>query len=102
MGMMAPGAIRDREEMLQLTPRLKESELVRRFASSCIDTSDGLAVSLKILSGLNHCGFDVAEVPFAEAATRFCEQNGVPRALLALGECGEYELLFTVRPASGC
>ncbi len=63
-----------------------------------MDTSDGLWASLNTLAELNHCGYAVADVPRLAQATAFCAQAGIPPLLLLFGECGEYELLFTVHP----
>jgi len=83
---------------LQLPLRDKESTLVRRFASACMDTSDGLWTSLNTLAGLNECGYAVEEIPLVPASVSFCTRMGIPPLLLLFGECGEYELVFTIRP----
>jgi thiamine-monophosphate kinase len=80
--------------------RFKEAALVREYASSCIDTSDGLLVSLDTLAELNSCGYSIADAPCITAGIDFCAKLGIPKMLLVCGECGEYELLFTVPP--GC
>jgi thiamine-monophosphate kinase len=84
--------------VVQFPLRQKESSLVRRFASACMDTSDGLWASLNTLAELNQCGYAVADVPRVTAATTFCSIAGIPPLLLLFGECGEYELLFTIHP----
>lgn len=74
----------------------RESELVARFASAAIDTSDGLASSVLQLADQSQVGFEVGEIPYhnlAGMASRFLRK---PSILLALGGCGEYELLFSV------
>ena len=78
--------------------RLPESAIMRRHASACIDTSDGVWSGLNCLGDLNGCGYEVADLPYHPAAVRVCEAVALPRIVLFLGECGEYELLFTVRP----
>jgi thiamine-monophosphate kinase len=79
--------------------RLKESILIREFATSCIDTSDGLFPALSVLSALNDVGFEFA------SDTRDILQNDVnnvavsaeiPSWMLLAGPHGEYELLFTI------
>jgi thiamine-monophosphate kinase len=88
----------DAPAVVQFPLRYKESCLVRRFASACMDTSDGLWASLNTLAELNHCGYAVADIPRVPAATALCASLGFPPLLLLFGECGEYELLFTVHP----
>ena len=82
----------------QFPVRLRESALMRDFASCCIDTSDGACAALNALADLNACGYAVAELPYLRAGLGFCRRASLPDELLFLGECGEYELLFTVRP----
>ena len=74
------------------------SALMKPFASACLDTSDGVCAALNTLADINQCGYAVADLPYLETGLRFCEKAGWPRTLLFLGECGEYELLFTVPP----
>lgn len=90
-----PGA-----EMIQtqFVPRLRESALMRQYASAGIDTSDGVCAALNALADLNQCGYIVADLPYVDVDRRVCELASLPQALLFLGGCGEYELLFTVRP----
>ena len=71
---------------------------MRDFASCCIDTSDGVCAALNALADLNACGYAVANLPYLAAGLGFCRRASLPGTLLFLGECGEYELLFTVRP----
>ena len=82
----------------QFPLRCKESALVRKFASACMDTSDGLWASLNTLAELNRCGYAVADIPCVPDATAICATVGISPLLLLFGECGEYELLFTVHP----
>ncbi len=84
--------------VMRLPVRRQESMLVKKFASACIDTSDGVWAGLNALGDLNGCGYAVADLPYLEAGLDFCGRLSRPRSLLFLGECGEYELLFTVRP----
>jgi thiamine-monophosphate kinase len=74
----------------------RESELVAHYASAAIDTSDGLASSVLQLADQSQVGFTIGSIPYhnlAGMASRFLRK---PRILLALGGCGEYELLFSV------
>ncbi len=86
------------EIQTQFCLRLRESAVMRKFASCCIDTSDGVCAGLNTLADLNGCGYEVCDMPYLAAGVHFCQQVSLPKTLLALGECGEYELLFTIKP----
>ncbi|MBI4499960.1 MAG: thiamine-monophosphate kinase [Gemmatimonadetes bacterium] len=79
--------------------RLREGQILRCYASACMDTSDGVIPTLDELGRLNQVGFtldpDAAFDPAALALV--CEANLPAWALLA-GPHGEFELLFTVPP----
>jgi thiamine-monophosphate kinase len=76
--------------------RAKESVLIRRYATSCIDTSDGVWKALTIIADLNKCGYAVDAIPYHRAGALLARAVSMPEILLFFGECGEYELLFTV------
>lgn len=78
--------------------RLMESHLVSKYASSCIDTSDGLFKSLSIISEVNNSGFEISDPPYFLQGVEWTKSVGLPVECLMFGECGEYELLFTVHP----
>lgn len=78
--------------------RSKESLLVQRYATSCIDTSDGVFNALTTLSDLNHTGYIVDSIPYIRKGIFAAKLLSLPHELLFLGECGEYELLMTVSP----
>ena len=67
-------------------------------ATSSMDSSDGLAVSLHDLQRSSGNGFRLTDVPLTMDAERFAEEIGVDRACLALYGGEEYELVFTVKP----
>ena len=66
--------------------------------TGCMDSSDGLAVSLYDLARSTGAGFKVTEPPVDPAATRFAERHGLDVADLVLYGGEEYELVFTFRP----
>jgi thiamine-monophosphate kinase len=76
--------------------RYEESELVSKYASSSIDTSDGLFRSLSIISEINETGFQISDIPYSAAGNKLTDYLHLPHELLMFGECGEYELMFTV------
>ena len=83
------------------TARLKEGQWIRKFASSCMDTSDGALATLDQLMRLNHVGFvldkNVEEMIHPEALSLSRAANIPPWMMLA-GPHGEFELLFTIPP----
>jgi thiamine-monophosphate kinase len=86
------------------TARLSEGRLLRRFATCCMDTSDGVIPTLDELMGLNGVGFTL-EQPVEEllhpSAVAVSNATGMPAWMMLAGPHGEFELLFTV-PAERC
>lgn len=82
-------------------PKTAYCEILGRYASACIDTSDGMLNALHLLTTLNYVGATlnttVPDVIPAKIAAACVQMNIPPFALLA-GILGEYELLFTVPP----
>jgi thiamine-monophosphate kinase len=78
--------------------RLNEAKLIRNYASSCIDTSDGVFNGINTICNLNKCGFHLNRIPVLPEAKIAAKILGKPQELLIIGECGEYELLFTIPP----
>lgn len=80
-------------------PRIREGQLLRKHASACIDTSDGLIAALDQLARVNGGGFEIesAVSDYLDAASRqLCRGLGLPDWLMLAGPHGEFELLFTV------
>lgn len=77
--------------------RHNEAKLVARYATSCIDSSDGVVNALMTLSELNGTGFEITNTNLNKAASGVTELVKIPKELLLMGECGEYELLFTIK-----
>jgi thiamine-monophosphate kinase len=67
-------------------------------ATSSMDSSDGLAVSLHDLQRSSGNGFRLTDVPLTKDAESFAEEVGVDRVSLALYGGEEYELVFTIKP----
>lgn len=81
--------------------RLRESKLIAAFATTCIDTSDGLFPALSVLSELNKTGFQLdgaLQNILHSAALNIIQTTGIPSWMLLAGPHGEYELLFTIPP----
>lgn len=66
--------------------------------TACMDSSDGLAISLHELSRSAHTGFMVKHLPLASEGKKFAELNALDPIDLVLYAGEEYELVFTVRP----
>lgn len=82
--------------------RLREGSLVRRFASCCMDSSDGVLATLDQLMRLNGCGFSVGngwESTLSVHSARASQELGIPPWLFLAGEHGEFELIFTIPPS---
>jgi len=67
-------------------------------ATSSMDSSDGLAISLHDMSRSSGLGYVVERVPVAEEARKFARIHGLSPTDLALYGGEEYELVFTVKP----
>ncbi|MDX9760268.1 MAG: AIR synthase related protein [Bacteroidota bacterium] len=98
----APAPSASRAPMTMASPRMRfplrnrEAVIVGRFASACIDTSDGLLRALQILAEINGTGFEIEDVPYFPDGQSLLRSLDLPVELLMGGECGEYELLCTV------
>jgi thiamine-monophosphate kinase len=89
-----------RERFLFPTPRVALGERLRKFASACIDVSDGLLGDASKLALASGCGarIDFESLPVSESLV---ETIGSDRArTLALTGGEDYELCFTVDPGN--
>ena len=87
------------EKSYRPTARTKEALLVRKYASCCMDTSDGLFITIDQLIRLNNRGFSITtdwEKILDNKAYDLCKKLRVPHWFMAAGIHGEFELLFTV------
>lgn len=77
--------------------RLREAELIRKYATGCIDTSGGLMDALWTLHLLNpqlQIHLHVEKIPFANELREHVLPPGIPLEAALVGGAGEYELLF--------
>ena len=77
-------------------PRCALGVQLRRYASACIDVSDGLAGDAGKLAAASGCGAEIelATVPLSEALVRTLGDDRARELALCGGD--DYELLFTV------
>lgn len=76
--------------------RSKEAEVIKRYSRCCIDTSDGVFNALGTISEMSRKGFVVNNLPYVKSGLLLAKTLNLPKEMLFLGECGEYELLFTL------
>jgi len=79
--------------------RLSEGQLLRRFASCCMDTSDGAIPTLDELMRLNGVGFQI-DSPMRDlvhpTAIQIAAGASLPAWTMLAGPHGEFELLFAI------
>lgn len=87
------------ERLYRPIARIKEGQLIRDYASSCMDTSDGLLITLDQLLRVNNKGFVIEadwKTILAQEVFKFCEMAKVPAWFMTAGIHGEFELVFTI------
>ncbi len=101
-GLKTPEDLRDRLVESVYMPRARVNAGIALAtsgaATSSMDSSDGLAVSLHDLQKSSGNGFRLTNVPLTRDAEKFTEIHNLDRAALALYGGEEYELVFTVKP----
>ncbi len=78
--------------------RIEDAEFIAKWATSAIDTSDGLLFSLDLLQQLNGNGFQVSysEHLYHPVAIEVARLTQVNPFLFMAAQNGEFEILFTV------
>lgn len=71
-------------------------DVISEYASCAIDTSDGVFNALLAIAEINQKGFILNHLPFLPLGLKVAKALDLSALLLFLGECGEYEILFTV------
>ena len=83
-------------------PRIKEGTLLSStgHVTSCMDTSDGLSMSLHELGEASGLSFEVdaSAVPIDPEVVRLAKVANKDQLEIALHGGGDYQLLFTIRP----
>lgn len=89
------------ENLFRPRARIHEGQNLAGFASSCMDSSDGLIATLDQLARLNHVGFELTQAPeelVADEVLFFCRKYRLDPYLMLAQPHGEFELIFTVPP----
>jgi thiamine-monophosphate kinase len=82
---------------LEPRARVKEGEILAKYATACMDISDGLAFSLHEIAKASGQGFRVIyeKIPKEDGLERIAEQSGVSPEEIIFHKGGDFELLFT-------
>ena len=89
------------ESKLEFYPeaKLEWRNILHKYSSSCIDTSDGVLSSLDQLMRLNNLGFKFRNdwnEALDQSSRQLFNNYNLPSWLLLAGEHGEFELLFSI------
>ncbi len=79
------------------------SRIISKYASVCMDTSDGLFSTLDQLMRLNAAGFELTvciNKLIDDDSLKYARNLNIPSWLLLAGQHGEFELIFTVPESS--
>ena len=80
---------------------LKKGEIIRRFGSCCMDSSDGFFAAVCNLMSINEKGFKLdtsLQNIIHSDALRVTQKNNLPPWIFLAGPHGEFELIFTIPP----
>ena len=79
--------------------RITESQIINKYSSCCMDTSDGFISALDQLMRLNDVGFELNsdwQKTINTTALKYAKNHNIPPWLLVAGQHGEFELIFTI------
>jgi len=79
--------------------RIEEGKIIRKFASCCMDTSDGVIHTVDTLMRLNRCQFvleDNWDQILHPIVLKMCSAENLPPWLTLAAVHGEFELCFTL------
>lgn len=87
------------EESFRPKASFELGKVIAYHGSACIDSSDGLIHSLFALYEQGSCGLKINldRIPYCKDIGRISNDANIPPLLFALGEVGDYELIFTSR-----
>jgi thiamine-monophosphate kinase len=81
--------------------RTNYNNVINKYASCCMDTSDGFISTVDQLTRLNNVGFEIDSDwlnAIDDTALKYVRDLNIPAWLLLAGQHGEFELIFTVPP----
>lgn len=87
----------------QPLPKIKESTIIRKYATSCIDTSDGFIFAIDTFIKNKNMGFELTcqlSDILDEEGFSVCNFLQIPPFSLLAGVHGEFELIFTIPKSS--
>ncbi|MDW8276293.1 MAG: thiamine-phosphate kinase [Candidatus Nitrosocaldus sp.] len=101
LGQASTGSRRFRERavrsVLMPRPRLGFGLMLARYATSAMDSSDGLAYTLHEMSKASGKHFTIERVPIGAGVARFARENSLPIDDLVFYAGEEYEIVATVK-----
>jgi thiamine-monophosphate kinase len=88
------------KKALEPKARLPEGKILSEYASSCMDISDGLALTIHQITGQSKVGSRTYEenIPINHGLKEIGELSGVSTRQLVFYKGGDFELLFTITP----
>ena len=88
------------KKALEPQARLREGKILSKYASACMDISDGLALSIHEITGQSNVGARIFEdqIPVNLVIKEIEHITGVSQREMTLYKGGDFELLFTVAP----
>lgn len=88
------------ESVFMPKARIKEGIALAKsgIITSCIDSSDGLSISLHDLKRSTGFGYKLTSLPISKEAEKFASIHNLNKIDLTLYGGEEYELIFTVKP----
>ena len=79
--------------------QIKNCKIISKYASCCMDTSDGFILTVDQLMRLNNVGFELGAdwlKAIDNDALDYVKNLSIPAWLLLAGQHGEFELIFTI------
>ncbi|MGB5287137.1 MAG: thiamine-phosphate kinase [Ignavibacteriaceae bacterium] len=79
--------------------QIKNCSVINKYASCCMDTSDGFFSTVDQLTRLNNFGFEMGYDwlnAIDDTALKYVNNLNIPPWLLLGGQHGEFELIFTI------
>lgn len=79
--------------------RTREAQIISKYATSCMDTSDGFMFTIDSLFRLNSVAINIDDVDsISHPAVKMLGEFSIPALFFLSGIHGEFELCFTIPP----